>query len=96
MNGRVPPPAGGPTGEQWDQVRNCESTHNYAAVNPSGKFRGAYQFSVQTWDWVAGIHYPNLVGVDPAAAAPGWQDVMAYALYEMRGAGQWPECGRFL
>lgn len=96
VDGRVPPPAGGPTAAQWDQVRNCESTHNYGAVNPSGKFRGAYQFSTQTWDWVASVHHPHLVGVDPAAAAPAWQDVMAYTLHDMSGPGQWPECGRYL
>ena len=96
VDGRVPPPAGGPTAAQWDAVRNCESTHNYQAINPSGKFRGAYQFSIQTWDWVAGIHWPHLVGVDPAAADPAWQDVMAYTLFAMRGWDQWPECGRHL
>ena len=93
VNGRVPVPEGGPTAEQWDAVRFCESTHNYQAVNPSGKFRGAYQFSRQTWDWVAGIHHPHLVGVDPAAAEPGWQDVMAYELFDLLGWNQWPECG---
>ena len=93
INGRVPPPAGGPTGAQWDALRNCESTHNYRAVSPTGKFRGAYQFSVQTWDWVAGLHQPHLVGIDPIDADPAWQDVMAYTLFAMSGWGQWPECG---
>ena len=93
VDGRVPPPAGGPTAEQWDALRFCESTHNYAAVSSTGKFRGAYQFSIQTWDWIAGIHLPHLVGIDPAAAEPAWQDVMAYTLFEMRGWDQWPVCG---
>jgi hypothetical protein len=96
VDGRVPPPAGGPTAAQWDAVRRCESTHNYAAISRSGLYRGAYQFSQQTWDWVAGIHYPFLVGIDPAEAIPGWQDVMAYTLYAMRGWDQWPICGRNL
>ena len=69
------------------------ATHNYGAVNPTGTFRGAYQFSRQTWDWVAGIHHPHLVGVDPAAADPAWQDIMAYTLFDMRGWDQWPVCG---
>ena len=96
VNGRVPPPEGGPTAEQWNALRRCESTHSYHAISSSGLYRGAYQFSQQTWDWVAGIHYPFLVGLDPAEAAPGWQDVMAYTLYAMRGWDQWPICGKNL
>lgn len=93
VGGRVPPPDGGPTAEQWDALRFCESTHNYEAISPSGLYRGAYQFSQQTWDWVAGLHYPYLVGLDPIDAPPGWQDVMAYTLFAMRGWDQWPICG---
>ncbi len=96
VNGRVPPPAGGPTAGQWDELRACESTHNYQAINHTGTYRGAYQFSQQTWDWVAGIHLPHLVGVDPAQADPAWQDIMAYTLYAMRGWDQWPICGQNL
>lgn len=96
VDGRVPPPSGGPTAAQWNALRKCESTHNYAAISPSGLYRGAYQFSQQTWDWVAGIHWPHLVGVDPIDAEPAWQDVMAYTLYAMRGWDQWPICGKNL
>ena len=96
VNGRVPVPAGGPTAAQWDAVRKCESTHNYRAISPSGLYRGAYQFSQQTWDWVAGIHQPHLVGIDPIDAEPAWQDIMAYTLYAMRGWDQWPICGKNL
>jgi len=96
VNGRVPPPNGGPTAAQWDALRRCESTHNYRAISPSGLYRGAYQFSQQTWDWVAGIHQPHLVGIDPIDAEPAWQDIMAYTLYAMRGWDQWPVCGKFL
>lgn len=96
VDGRVPPPNGGPTAAQWDALRNCESTHNYAAINNTGTYRGAYQFSQQTWDWVSGIHWPHLVGVDPAEAQPAWQDIMAYTLFAMRGWDQWPICGQHL
>ncbi|MFT7473211.1 MAG: hypothetical protein ACI81L_000125 [Verrucomicrobiales bacterium] len=96
VNGRVPPPADGPTAAQWDAVRKCESTHNYRAISPTGLYRGAYQFSQQTWDWVAGIHWVHLVAVDPVDAEPAWQDVMAYTLYAMRGWDQWPICGKNL
>jgi hypothetical protein len=86
----------GPSDIQWEALRFCEATGNYEAVSPTGKYRGAYQFSRQTWDWIAGIHHDHLVGVDPAAAAPRDQDRMAQALYDLRGRGQWPVCGRYL
>ena len=94
--GSLHPPVADVTAEQWAQLRACESSGNYSVTSPSGKFRGAYQFSVATWDWVAGVHHPWLVGVDPINASAAEQDAQAYALYAMRGAGQWPECGRFL
>ena len=90
------PHADGPSDIQWEALRFCEATGNYGAVNPTGKYRGAYQFSRETWDWIAGLDYERLVGVDPAAAAPGDQDRMAQALYDLRGRGQWPVCGRYL
>ncbi len=86
-------PTTGPTAEQWAALRHCESGGRYDAVNPNGLYRGAYQFSQATWDWVAGIHHPSLVGVDPAAAAPADQDAQAFALYDMRGHSPWPTCG---
>jgi len=86
----------GPSDIQWEALRFCEATGNYTAVNPTGKYRGAYQFSRQTWDWIAGLNFEHLVGVDPAAATPADQDRMAQALYDLRGRGQWPVCGRYL
>ena len=86
----------GPSDVQWEALRFCEATGNYEAVSPTGKYRGAYQFSRQTWDWIAGMYHENLVGVDPAAASPYDQDHMAQALYDLRGRGQWPVCGRYL
>jgi hypothetical protein len=76
------------------RLRGCESGGRYNAVNSSGSYRGAYQFSRQTWNAVAGRHYPQLQGVDPAAAAPDDQDRMARALWANGGRGQWPVCGR--
>ena len=86
----------GPSDIQWEALRFCEATGDYTAVNPTGKYRGAYQISRQTWDWIAGLYFDHLVGVDPAAAAPVDQDRMAQALYDLRGRGQWPVCGRYL
>ena len=87
---------GGGLGGGWAALRRCESGGDYGAVSSSGTYRGAYQFSRQTWDATARRSYPNLVGVDPAAASPGDQDAMAQALYRAAGAGQWPHCGRNL
>ncbi|MEE9417112.1 MAG: transglycosylase family protein [Acidimicrobiales bacterium] len=85
--------SGDPTAEQWDALRHCESTNNYGAVSRSGKFRGAYQFSQGTWDWVAGSHHPELSGEDPAASLPSNQDAMALALTRMQSArSAWPKC----
>ena len=81
------------TDDELLRLRNCESTDNYEAVNPSGKYRGAYQFDQTTWDGVAERHFPWLEGVDPAAAEPWWQDAMARALWSERGRQPWPKCG---
>jgi hypothetical protein len=86
----------GPSEAAWAALRRCESSGNYSIVNRSGKYRGAYQFDRPTWNEVARRHDPRLVGVDPAAASPADQDAMARALYEMRGARPWPQCGRHL
>jgi hypothetical protein len=86
----------GPSAAQWEALRWCESNGNYAITNPSGKYRGAYQFDRSTWNSVADRHAPHLVGVDPAAASPADQDYLALALYSERGARPWPHCGRHL
>ena len=90
-----PIPAG-TTEEQWHALRQCESTQNYRAINRTGRYRGAYQFSIRTWDWVAEMHYPDLVGVDPIDASPSDQDKMAYKLYEINGWDPWPTCKKRL
>ena len=86
----------GTTGAQWHALRQCESTQNYRAISVSGRYRGAYQFSIRTWDWVAGKHWPELVGVDPIDASPSDQDKMAYKLYEINGWDPWPTCKKRL
>ncbi len=92
----TPVPTGGPTAEQWAALRNCESSGRYDAVSPSGRYRGAYQFSQATWDWVASFSNPALVGVDPAVASVADQDDQAFELYDRNGAGPWPHCGAYL
>ena len=79
--------------EELLRLRMCESTDNYQAVNPSGKYRGAYQFDQPTWDGVAERHFPWLVGLDPIDVEPWWQDAMTRALWSERGRQPWPQCG---
>ncbi len=93
----MPPPADGPSPEQWLAMRFCESRHNYQIVSSSGAYRGAWQFSRTTWDWVAEKKGHNrLIGVDPIDASPADQDLMAYELYDINGDRPWPVCGRHL
>jgi hypothetical protein len=88
----LPPIPVGTTQAQWDHLVQCESRGDYTEVNPVGPYLGAFQFLQSTWDWVAGIHYPLLVGVDPRNASPAEQHRMAYALYGMQGWRPWPAC----
>lgn len=78
-----------PTPEQWAELRHCEATGNYEVTNFSGKYRGAYQFDVPTWESVGGVG-------DPAAAAPKEQDLRAALLHQQRGSSPWPFCGQYL
>jgi resuscitation-promoting factor RpfB len=70
-------------------LAQCESGGNPRATNPSGKYRGLYQFSRETWASVGGSG-------DPAAASVAEQTKRAQLLLNRSGAGQWPECGRHL
>ncbi len=91
-SGELPSIPVGTTQAQWDHLIRCESQGNYRAYSSVGPFLGAFQFLQSTWNWVAGIHYPHLVGVDPRDAAPADQHRMAYALYGMQGWRPWPAC----
>jgi hypothetical protein len=92
----APANVGGPTAAQWEGLRRCESGGRYDAVSSNLRYRGAYQFSQATWDWVAGGANPALVGVDPAGANPADQDAQALALWNLRGSSPWPTCGAHL
>lgn len=76
-------------GDPWEYLRQCESGGNYQAVSPDGRHRGAYQFDIATWEALGGRG-------DPAAASPAEQDARALQLYQQRGKGPWPACGRYL
>lgn len=87
--GPTPEQSGNAAGPGWAALRQCEAGGNYAAVSPSGQYRGAYQFDLITWRGVGGVG-------DPAAAPPAEQDYRAQLLYNQRGAQPWPVCGRYL
>ncbi len=89
----APAAPGQPTAAQWAVLRQCESSGNYSVVSANGRYRGAYQFSQATWDWVAGLDHPELLGTDPSTAAPADQDAMALSLWTRRGWSPWPICG---
>lgn len=68
------------------RLRHCESTNDYAAVDSSGMYTGAYQFDDQTWQAVGGrgraMHASKLE-----------QDYRAARLRKARGTAPWPVCG---
>jgi hypothetical protein len=69
---------------------DIESDGNYGAISPGGTYRGAWQFDQPTWNSnSAASSRHDLVGVDPATAAPGDQDAIAYDLYQRRGNQPW-------
>ncbi len=77
---------GGADSLNWAALAQCESGGNPRAVNPTGTYRGLYQFSLQTWRGVGGQG-------DPIDNSSGEQTYRAKLLYARSGAGQWPECG---
>ena len=82
-----------PTEDQWERLRFCEATGNYA-INTGNGFYGAYQFNISTWIDMGGSGLPS-------DASPEEQDARANYLYGLRGSGYnvggpWPNCGRHL
>ena len=73
-------------GLNWAALAQCESGGNPRATNPTGKYRGLYQFSIATWQGVGGQG-------DPIDSSSSEQTYRAMLLYNRSGAGQWPECG---
>jgi hypothetical protein len=81
--------SGNASSSGWAALRKCESGGRYNAVDPSGTYRGAYQFDRRTWAGLGGSG-------DPAAASQAEQDYRAQLLYNQRGAQPWPICGKNL
>ncbi len=71
---------------RWRESRGDYTVHNSQGSGASG----AYQFMPGTWSSIAASEgRSDLVGMDPAAAAPADQDAMAAALYAQQGARPW-------
>jgi hypothetical protein len=82
--------AGGDVERFLECTRAIESTGNYGAISPGGKYRGGYQFDQRTWDSnAAASGRQDLVGRDPATASAADQDQMARDLYARRGNQPW-------
>lgn len=67
-------------------IASCESGGDPRAVDPSGTYRGKYQFDFSTWRSVGGKG-------DPAVASESEQDQRAAKLYSLKGPAPWPICG---
>jgi peptidoglycan hydrolase-like protein with peptidoglycan-binding domain len=81
VNRSVPMPA------VMRRIAECESGGNPRAVSPGGKYRGKYQFTLETWRSLGGSGDP--------AEAPEWlQDRLALNLYRLKGTAPWPACSR--
>lgn len=73
----------------WWALGECESGNNPRAVNPSGKYRGAFQFDLSTWASVG-------ENGDPIVYSYAHQLAAAQRLHARRGFSPWPQCARSL
>lgn len=96
---------GGRCGDDWECFAACTRQHEsdrndaggagkydqgYGAVDPSGKYRGAYQFGQSTWDGAADrAGYPQYSGVPPDQVPADVQDLVAKQLWLERGNQPW-------
>jgi Transglycosylase-like domain/Putative peptidoglycan binding domain len=66
-------------------IAECESGGDPTAVSAGGRYRGKYQFSMDTWRNMGGEG-------DPAEASEWLQDRIALKLYRRHGTAPWPNC----
>jgi hypothetical protein len=67
------------------RIAQCESGGNPRAVSRDGRYRGKFQFDIDTWRSIGGKG-------DPAKAAESVQDRLALKLYRQRGTAPWANC----
>lgn len=70
------------------KIAICESGGDPRAVSRSGRYRGKYQFDMDTWHSVGGHG-------DPIDASEYEQDKRALKLYKQRGTAPWPHCAEW-
>ncbi len=71
-------------------VVRAESSGDYGAVSPNGRFMGAFQFSQSTWNMAAeSAGRTDLVGTPPNLVTKADQDAMAVTLFAMDGQQPW-------
>ena len=69
------------------RIAECESHGNPRSIGGGGLYRGAYQFTVDTYRSVGGRG-------DPAKASMAEQTRRAAILLARSGPGQWPVCSQ--
>lgn len=79
----------GPRGDVWAALAACESGGNPNARSASGRYFGAFQFSLATWQSLG-------YGGNPTDYSYGEQVAAAQRLQARSGWGQWPRCSRRL
>lgn len=91
--------ASAPTGDVWSALARCESGGDPTRVSSTGKYRGAFQFSLPTW---ASVHShaadptDGHTSGDPIEHSYAEQLAAAKRLQARSGWGQWPRCSRKL
>jgi hypothetical protein len=74
------------SGDRFDRLARCESGGDAAAVSPSGRYRGAFQFSQPTWEAAGGSGDPIDASYDEQKRiAIAWAGVV-------EPSSQWPVC----
>lgn len=68
-----------------ERIAECESAGDPTVVSTSGKYRGKYQFHVETWERLGGAG-------DPSEASEEEQDYRALLLLRQSGTGVWGRC----
>lgn len=76
-------------GDVWAALARCESGGNPTAHSRSGRYHGAFQFSLATWRSVG-------MSGDPHTHSYAEQLAAAKRLQARSGWGQWPACARKL
>jgi hypothetical protein len=77
-------------GGLWDRIAACESSGNWSASNPSGKYTGGLQFDRATWLANGGGKYAPYAG----AATKAQQIEIANVLKSRRGLAPWECAGK--